>query len=97
MSAASAALKSSAVPKVAAGVTPSSATAAPTTAEASATPVSAARGGSAIPSGLSDNESSITPSARGSDGPGTNVDDTRILIDTFSSARCDGTRTSISS
>ena len=56
-------------------VTPSSATAAPSAADASATPASAGRGGRTIPSGVSVSESSITPSARGSDGPGTNVDD----------------------
>ena len=35
-------------------------------------------GGSTIPSGVKVSESSITPSARGSEGPGTNVDDARI-------------------
>ncbi len=80
MSAASATLNRSAVPTAEAGVTPSSATAAPTAADASATPVSAERGGMTIPFGVSVSESSITPSARGSDGPGTKVEEARMEI-----------------
>ena len=60
------------------GVTPSSATAAPSAADASADAGKRRRGGRTIPFGVSVSASSITPSARGSDGPGTNVDDARI-------------------
>ena len=84
------------MPTADAGVTPSSATAAPSAADASATPVSADRGGRTIPFGVSVTESSITPRTRGSDGPGTNVDDARMEIARPSVAGRDGigTRTS---
>ena len=57
-------------------MTPRSATAAPSTAALSDAPANARRGGSATPVGTSASESTMTPSARESDGPGTNVRDT---------------------
>ena len=71
-------LRRMAVATVAAGVTPSSAAATPTVADAAATRASARRGGMTMPAGDSVRESSMTPSVRVSVGPGTNVDDERM-------------------
>jgi hypothetical protein len=59
-------------------VNPSAAIAAPMAAAASAAPANALLGGTTTPAGASRSSSSITPSARVSAGPGTNVADARI-------------------
>ncbi len=95
---ASAALSRTADPTAVPAVTPSSAIAAAAAADASATPAIARPGGSTTPPGVSVSRSIMTPSLRGSPGPGTNVDDDRIEIVTPLCARAAiGTRTSAKS
>src|SRR4051812_14153785 len=60
-------------------VTPSNASEAPNAAEDNDAAVSTGRGTKTIPAGDNDSESSMTPNARGSPGPGTNVADEVML------------------